>query len=101
MEINNSQNRRLKEIRKYLEMNQSDFSKSIDIDQAHLSQIENGKMSINSKILYILFKKYNVSIHWLFIGQGAMFVGDHDLKIQSFITKIENAFQEFKSQRVK
>jgi transcriptional regulator with XRE-family HTH domain len=88
MSSDNNQNIRLKEVRNYFGLNQSDFSKSINIDQAYLSQLENGKVRIGSKILLSLSEKYQISIDWLFTGKGSMFIQFEDDKALRAIEKI-------------
>ncbi len=56
---------RLKELRETLELNQSDFSKSIDLKQQTYSAYEKGINKPPIDILIKIAEKYNVSLDWL------------------------------------
>lgn len=65
--------KRLKKLRNSLGLSQVEFSNSIGIEQAHLSMIENGKAKIPMNAFEKIKEKFDVSMDWLFSGNGPMF----------------------------
>lgn len=53
-----------------LKMSQSKFSIVTNISQAYLSQIENGRKTINTTILLQISAHLNVNLDWLLYGTG-------------------------------
>ena len=66
--------KRIKTIREERQMKQKQFAASLGISGSLLSQIETGRKNPVYELLYKLMKKYNVSLDWLFSGQGEMFL---------------------------
>lgn len=88
---------RVKQVRITLNLNQSEFSSSLGVDQAYVSQLENGKASIRSKMILALSKKYKISIDWLLTGAGTMFINLND---KQALNAIEKMLNELKNQGV-
>ncbi|MBE9469014.1 MAG: helix-turn-helix transcriptional regulator [Bacteroidetes bacterium] len=65
-------NKRVLELRKYLKLNQSLFSKSIRISQSALSQIEKGTISLSFETIRNISVTYNINCNWLINGKGKM-----------------------------
>ncbi|GLX71431.1 helix-turn-helix domain-containing protein [Paenibacillus glycanilyticus] len=61
---------RLKQIRKTLNFNQSQFSESIGLSQGALSEIENGKFNPSIEIIISINKLFGINIEWLLLGEG-------------------------------
>ena len=57
---------RIKQLRKNLGLNQSEFCKKLGIKQSTLSSYENGTVSPSNEVLYAIAKQYHVSLDWLF-----------------------------------
>jgi transcriptional regulator with XRE-family HTH domain len=66
--------KRIKQIRKALNQTQEEFGKPLDTSKASLSEIETGKYKAGIELLEKLVKKYNVNLHFIFIGEGDMFI---------------------------
>jgi transcriptional regulator with XRE-family HTH domain len=66
-------NRRLKEIRNRLGINQGEFSKGLRISQAQLSAIEHGKQNLTDRNIKVICMVYRVNEDWLRTGEGEMF----------------------------
>ena len=66
--------KRIKQIRKALNLTQEDFCKYLDTSKASLSEIENGKYKAGNELLEKLVKKYNVNLHFVIVGEGDMFI---------------------------
>lgn len=64
---------RLKEIRKTLGFNQTDFAKHLGITQTAYSMIENGNRPLADKYIKVICSTFNISEHWIITGQGEMF----------------------------
>lgn len=65
---------RLKEVRKALGFNQTDFAKYLGITQTAYSMIENGNRPLANKYIKVVCSTFNVNEHWLQTGDGEMFV---------------------------
>ena len=66
-------NKRLKEARKTLKINQSDFAAKIGMAQSGYSQIETGENSLTEQNLKLICLTFNVNESWLRKGVGEMF----------------------------
>ncbi len=72
-----SVNERIISLRKFLNLNQLDFAKSIGAyNQANISDIERGRVKPDVEFITLLLKKYNINIEWLLIGEGSMLRSD-------------------------
>lgn len=66
-------NKRLKSLRKKLELNQDDFGKRIGIGKTAVSKLETGENSPSEQTLILICKTFDVNEHWLRTGEGEMF----------------------------
>jgi len=66
-------NNRLKEIRKSLKINQSEFASKIGMAQSGYSQIETGENTLTDQNIKLVCLIYNVNESWLRSGEGEMF----------------------------
>lgn len=57
---------RIKQLRKKLRLNQSEFCEKLGIKQSTLSSYENGMVSPSNDVLYAIATQYHVSLDWLF-----------------------------------
>ncbi len=69
-----SENERLKEIRKSLDLTQRDFSDALDIKQGSYSDVERGKAGISAVLLKNLIRRFRINPLWLCEGEGDMFI---------------------------
>ncbi len=67
-------NERIKELRKYLKMNQEDFGKLLGITKSGVSDIESGRRNVTEQHIFMLKSQKNVNESWLRDGTGEMFV---------------------------
>jgi transcriptional regulator with XRE-family HTH domain len=84
--------RRLKDIRKKLNLRQKEFAEKMDITMVTLSDIETGKKRPGSDILFNLSELYDVNLDFLLFGQGSMF--RQGMKMDG-VTVEENAFGDY------
>lgn len=67
-------NERIKEIRKNLELNQTEFGNKIGVKQGSVAAYEAGtRMPLDSVILSIC-REFNVNEHWLRTGEGEPYI---------------------------
>lgn len=65
---------RLKEIRKTLGLNQTDFAKHLGITQTAYSMIESGNRPLAEKYIKVICSSFNVNENWFYTGKGDMFL---------------------------
>ena len=65
---------RLKEIRKTLGLNQTDFAKHLGITQTAYSMIESGNRPLADKYVKVICSTFQVNENWFLTGDGEMFV---------------------------
>ncbi len=73
-------NKRLKEVRKALKINQRIISNVIGVKQSYYSDVENGRRNLTEKVKHELKEKYGVNEDWLYTGKGEMFLPHSDHK---------------------
>lgn len=66
-------NIRLKEIRKTLGLNQTEFAASLDMGQTSYSAVETGGTRLTDKNITLICLKHGVNEEWLRAGIGEMF----------------------------
>jgi transcriptional regulator with XRE-family HTH domain len=64
---------RLKQLRKYKNMNQTEFAGCLNMAQNSYSAIENGKHTFTEKNIALICLTFNVREEWLRYGIGEMF----------------------------
>lgn len=93
MEVND----RIKQLRKELDMTQTDFGAKISMTQSHLASVENGKRNVTDRNIKLICAELNVNEQWLRTGEGEMFTqGDANtlsrLSEEYNLSDIEYAF---------
>jgi transcriptional regulator with XRE-family HTH domain len=66
--------KRLKKIRKELDMTQQEFADGIGIARGNISAYEVEKNAPSDAVISLICTKYNVNENWLRTGEGDMFV---------------------------
>ena len=66
--------KRLKAIRKYVGLNQTDFGKRIGMSQSGYGQIETGDRALNDRIIKLICLEFAIDENWFRTGQGNMFI---------------------------
>jgi transcriptional regulator with XRE-family HTH domain len=64
---------RVKIARKFLNLNQTEFAKSVGLTQTALSMIEIGRSRLTEKNIKLICGTHNISELWLRSGEGEMF----------------------------
>jgi len=97
--MKNLVNERLKAIRTALKLSQRDFSKGIFLRQSSYARIEQGKISVNERIIELVCSKYNINRSFLKDGKGKMFSGNPpDVKLEhlnQIFKQLNNLFQDY------
>lgn len=63
---------RVKQLRKYLEMSQTEFGSNINLKQAAVGMIEHSRRQPTDRVIADIVRVYGVSESWLRTGQGSM-----------------------------
>lgn len=82
-------NERIIELRKFLNLSQTDFGKQIGISKSSISDIEIGRISISERTIISICSKFNVNEEWLKSGNGNMFL-EYDKKHDEFFSVFQN-----------
>jgi transcriptional regulator with XRE-family HTH domain len=92
-----SENERLKEIRKSLELTQREFSDALDIKQGSYSDVERGKAGISAVLLKNLIRRFRINPLWLCEGEGEMFIDKQEgssVSVQSQPPRVKQIHRE-------
>lgn len=82
-------NERIIQLRKFLNLSQTDFGKQIGISKSSVSDIEIGRISISERTIISICSKFNVNEEWLKYGNGNMFL-EYDKKHDEFFSVFQN-----------
>ena len=67
-------NERIRELRKALNLNQTDFGEKIGVKQATVAGYENGTRQPIDAVITAICREFNVNETWLRTGKGDMFI---------------------------
>ena len=70
--------KRLREVRRTLDISQKDFAAELNIAPSFLSEIESGKTKPGYNFLTKLAGVFNVNPSWILLGKGPMFIKDDE-----------------------
>ena len=86
---------RIQAIRKRLDYKQKDFAVTLGISNASLSAIEAGNAMPRFELIYNIIKVHHVDIHYLFFGEGEMFMIDRDPLAEKFEIEFTAEYRAF------
>lgn len=90
---------RLKNIRIALKLSQRDFSKGIFLRQSSYARIEQGKVTINDRIIELICSKYMVNKNYIKDGKGKIFsTNPPDIKLEQLnrvFNDLNTLFQDY------
>ena len=66
-------NRRLRTLRKHLDLTQNQFAAALHIKQATVASYENGRITPSDSVISGICRDFNVNEIWLRTGEGEMF----------------------------
>lgn len=64
---------RIKELRLFLDLNQTDFGSRINVGQSAIGLYEKGKRTVSDRVILDICREFNVNEEWLRYGNGDMF----------------------------
>ena len=86
---------RIKDIRKAKKITQNELAIVLKIDQSNVSDYENDKYMPSFQTIDNMRVAYNVDLHWLFSGEGSMFITDtkvvNHATVSEFIPNLREA----------
>lgn len=87
---------RIKELRKYLKLSQTDFATKIGVTRGVIANIEAGLVEIKEYVLKLICSVFGASEEWILTGNGEMFVKSKqtildELAAAHGLSKIETA----------
>ena len=82
-------NERIRELRKMLDINQTDFGKKIDVSQRVVSSMETPGGTVTERNFNAICKAFNVNPDWLKHGVGEIFVETREALIQSLVDEFD------------
>lgn len=66
-------NERLKELRLFLNISQTELAERIGVGRSAISRLENGSNSFTNQMVSSICREFGVSENWLRYGKGEMF----------------------------
>ncbi len=88
---------RIKELRKELKMNQTEFGERIGLKQTAIGMYENNLRRVADRSILLICKEFGVSENWLLNGEGQMFIDmTQDQKIVALTARLLDNKQNFK-----
>jgi transcriptional regulator with XRE-family HTH domain len=82
--------KRIRQLRKTLNMSQVEFAKAIFISNGYIAELEGEHRRVNDRILHLISLNFGVNEKWLKTGEGSMFYKTPSEKLQRMI----NLFNE-------
>ena len=80
-----TQGKRVKEVRKSLNLSMEKFGECLGVTKSAISRIENGRSMLTDRMAKLICKEFNVDYFWLTEGTGNMFMQVPDSLIEEVI----------------
>ena len=65
---------RLKEIRKLLNLNQSEFAEKLNLSRGQIACYETGRRSVSTRTINDICREFDINKEWLITGEGDIFI---------------------------
>ncbi len=88
-------NERIKKIRQTLKLPQTKFAEGISISNGYIAGLELGNRKVNDRIIKLVSSVYGVNECWLKTGEGDMFRGEVDDRLERLINRFQSLEPEF------
>ena len=90
-------NTRIRQLRKSLGLNQTEFGQRIGLQQNAISLMEKAGRKVTEKNILTICTQYNVNEEWLRTGEGAMFEEDkrRQKALLAHFSELDLPFQEY------
>ena len=79
-----TENERIREIRKSLNMTLEKFGEKVGVTRASISNVENGNRNVTEQMRKSICREFNVDYIWLTTGEGEMFIDSDDMLYEKF-----------------
>jgi transcriptional regulator with XRE-family HTH domain len=96
-------NKRIREARQALGMNQAEFAQAIFISNGYVAELECEHRKANDRIVHLISMTFGISEKWLKEGEGEMFYKTPPEKIQRMtrlFTALSPKFQDYAMQQL-
>jgi len=87
--------KRIKHVRKTLNMSQVNFAKAIYISTGYIAELESEHRKVNNRIIHLISITFGVSEKWLKTGEGEMFFRTPGEKLQRMVNLFNELPPEF------
>jgi len=91
-------NRRIKELREKLGLNQREFSKLLSLSGGYIAGIEVNLRKVNDRLVKLIISQFGVNEDWLRHGNGEMFIkkkaNEKSIRILSLYNDLPPHFQD-------
>lgn len=87
-------NERIKELRKILNLTQSEFAAKLLLSQNFIAQVESGKKNISERTVADICREFNINEGWLRAGTGEMHKPIED-KLSAYVSEITDGDDDF------
>lgn len=77
--IDNELRHRIRQIRKYYNLNQNNFAKKLGVTNTAVSKMEVGTYNVTNTMQNLICKEFNINPIWLSTGEGEMLANDEDM----------------------
>ena len=87
---------RLRELRKTLKLNQTNFAKQLGMTQTAYSMIENGNNPLSDRHIKVICSSFNVNENWLRTGEGDLFFSSpYEKEFTEIFSNLAPATQQY------
>ena len=87
--FSNNINARVREVRKVLKLNQTEFGQRIGLKNGAISWIEKSGNTVTEQNIKLICEKFHVGKSWLLTGEGDMFVETEETMLSTFADKYQ------------
>ena len=95
-------NQRIKQIRKSLNMNQTDFGARIGVKQGTITGYETGIRTPTDAVILSICREFNINENWLRTGEGEMnLVLSEDDELMKYVGLLLKDKENFVAQKIK
>jgi transcriptional regulator with XRE-family HTH domain len=95
--------KRIRQLRKTLNMSQFEFAKSIYISSGYIAELECENRRVNERIIRLILLTFGVNEKWLKYGEGDMFCRTSGEKLQRMVNlfcELPQKFQDYIMQQI-
>ena len=85
---------RIKLIRKYYGLNQTQFAEKLGLSRNHIAQVETGKGKFSERTIKDICRIWNVNEDWLKSGEGEMFLS-HNAQVSELLADVVKGNEPF------